>query len=357
LREWNTIHLSNADITIMASISHFGFLPRECRYPTQEQANWYREQGGGVVIPEDLGEAPEQAYLKIPIKDVVKIFWRVKEWELIIPMGSSNIVGTLTFTDTEGNFSGTESAIVSYPDSTIEELLGSAGRVDINNPIENEEELVCNGFFNFMRFAYRPSIEVTSDVVFTSDDGEEFPSGGITNVDVQVAAGGGFSGGIELGFSFDTIWKGTGSDRTLWWPVILNFGFSIPNQSSVFENDWDGTGNDPHEGQSGHIPPIRGYLTTLPIPENFVFGVYPEEGEEPILSPYILEIHVPDSDVIEVPLYDVTPKSGISQTKFNIENFGNITIKPKSYFEYNPNDGDGPIYDSETGEQLRSFSS
>jgi len=354
LREWNTIHLSNADITIMASISHLGFLPNECVYPTQEQANWYREQFG--ISPLDLGEAPEQAYLKIPIKDVVKIFWRVREWELIIPMGSSNIIGTVTINDTEGNFLGTESASVSYPDSTIQELIESVGASPII-PIEEEKDLVCRVFGNFMRFVYRPSIEVTSDVIFTSDDGEEFPSGGITNVEVAVGAGGGFSGGIELGFSFDTIWKGTGSDRTLWWPVILNFGFSIPNQGLVFESDWDGTGDNPFEGQSGHIPPIRGYLTTLPIPENFVFSVYPEEGEEPILSPYILEIHVPDSSVIEVPLYDVTPKSGISQTKFNIENFGNITLKPKSYFPYDPNDGGGPIYDSETGERLRSFSS
>jgi hypothetical protein len=148
---------------------------------------------------------------------------------------------------------------------------------------------------------------------------------------------------IENGILVETAWIPDALDpkkRKLYFPYSIDLDISISTSASDFTL---------FDEEFGGLPPIRGSLTTLPTGSvtGAIYNATPTQ--------YTVEIHIPDNGIIEMPLFDATEPTEISNVKFNVDGFTGIKIKPHSYWPYDPEDGKGPFYDSETGVRLRQF--
>lgn len=335
----------------MATVSSYlGLFPNECEtFPLVDELRWSISGEGNS--PSDLGIAPTDAYLPLTKERAVFAFWRVKKWEIIYEIGPVNINNLVTFNidvnAEENNIILTETNF-SFPQTTVSRIVDSP-HLFIN---DTEKNLVCRSFNPFPANSFTDTI----DIAINSSNTLTFPVGGgdpefndnsrNTAQESLAIQNPSFLAGVEFFINFDVGKK----DGLFYWPFTIDLFLEI-GSANTDGNIFDETAevfyqNDPNSSFTGTLPPIVGYLTTVP------------RGSNPsgTLTTYKARIEFQnENDFIELDLFDITPPSPLSNTKFNIDGFNGITIKPKEYWEYDPNDGGGPIYDSTTGQQLRPF--
>jgi hypothetical protein len=320
----------------MATVRHLGLIPNFC-YPEQDQVTWKQILIGSEVI--ELGAAPESAYLKLTKQQVAFFFWRVKEWEVTWGWDNKSI-STNVIAGVGGAEPITQTYEFSYPSASWSKTLISPHMLGALT----EKTLVCrswNGvvptaFFEFNEF----SITSTETSVF-GDPPETFDADYsrnsiINRIEFYSSLDIPLEGGI---YEFDVAWVPNYETGLFYWPFTINFDLEISNISSdnlLFDEEVEDT--------SGALPPIRGKLTSNNLGDNSL-----------PTSPYVAKLYLSGEDFIEIPLFDITEPSPETNTRFNLDGFTGIDIRPKLYWPYDPNDGDGPIYDSATGEQLRPF--
>jgi hypothetical protein len=343
----------------MATVRHLGLLPNVC-FPFREREQLKWRQTFLEAEPIDLGVAPDNAYLKLTKAQATFIYWRVKEWEvswgwdakaisnsIAINFGESTETVTFDFSYAQGSFS----QVFRANHLTAFDL--SSGLFQENNlPCRIWDGGIPRGGFQAVGGNFEISSFYTSDF----DPGFTFggtrtigdPTNSMTNA---VGLGGLFSFlDQEQGLEVDEGW--VPDDRgLLYWPYTVDVSIMISDITTddgilFAEDSFFGPNGLENDGQivEGTLPPIRGTLTTHP--RGSALAAPP--------SPYSVDLLLNDT-IIEMPLFDATDPSPRTETRFNVDGFTGVTIKPHSYWPYDPNDGLGPIYDSETGEQLRAF--
>jgi hypothetical protein len=337
----------------MASVTHLGLLPNVC-FPFFNNRNnlRYRYITIEPTTETDLGPAPEEAYIKLTKLQAVSLFWRVKEWEVSWGWSAGSFSKTFNVGEDEEGNPQTVTYNHSYPEATRSKILPARHLTQFDIANVNEKQLVCNTWSGGL-----PNL--TGGTVMNNNDKIAVSSTETNNYDPVVSlfdfsffeipdfVSVGFTQSRfppERGLDFDVGWVPNDNGLLYW---LYSFEISIDlnlGGNPVFGED--------NFGEFGNgLPPPRGNLVTY-------FGSDPF-AEVPPPAPtstgFKVTIFLPDGDTIEMPLLDVTEPSPITGTRFNVNGFTGITVKPHSYWPYDPNDGDGPIYDSETGAQLRSF--
>jgi hypothetical protein len=332
----------------MATVRHLGLLPNVC-FPFREREQLKWRQTFLEAEPIDLGVAPENAYLKLTKEEAVAVFWRVKEWEVSWGFSAKSINQTITQDFGDGDF-GYYAHSFFYPEKNTSIIIPASHLFDNQT---SEKNLVCtsfdpitnNGGDNFL------SISSTENQTFSDPEGnppQDF------NHSRGVISGNNFAIRIfdffneqESGYDFDVALI----NDILYWPFTIDYFVEIAdeNNDGFLFNESGEANPDPFGAISGTVPRIGGVLTNVPR------GSSPD----PVISEYKAYFHIPNpsSKIIEFDLYDVSDTTPLSQTRFNVDGFTGITIKPKSYWPYDPEDGGGPIYDTATGAQLRDFPS
>lgn len=148
-------------------------------------------------------------------------------------------------------------------------------------------------------------------------------------------------------YRFDTGRVGT----TFYMPVHASINLEVIGAPQIMESEREEYVDENGETQElpyriGALPPRRGYLRNF-LTEDL-------EEQDVTLGSALAEVkfHFPD-EVKSLPLYDATPPSPETGTRFNMPNFTGVDVYPIEYFEHDPQDGGGPIFDKFTGEQLR----
>jgi hypothetical protein len=318
----------------MATVRHLGLIPNFC-YPEQDQVTWKQILTGSEVI--ELGVAPESAYLKLTKQQVAFFFWRVKEWEVTWGWNNKSI-STNVIAGVGSVNPITQTYEFSYPSASWSKTLIStqAGAL-------NEKNLVCGSWdgvvpaasFEFNEF----SITSTETFVF-GDPPETFDADYSRNSIInRIEFYSSLFTPLDGVYEFDAAWVPDYEAGLFYWPFTITFDLEISNQSSdnlLFDEEAGDT--------SGALPPIRGRLTSNNLGDNSL-----------PTSLHVAKLYLSGEVFIEIPLFDITEPSPDTNTRFNVDGFTGITIKPKSYWPYDPNDGGGPIYNSVTGAQLRPF--
>jgi len=337
----------------MAAVRYLGLFPNECAvFPDVTELRWRRGMINEQIT--DLGIAPQNAYIKLTKSQIAAVFWRVKEWSISWEFSAKSIENSvITIFPAVGI--RTQAFSFSYPKT---ENVGSFRARHLGVEIVNEKQLVCSGFENPFngggydnQFLSIQSIETQS---FESTDPNE-PSHPpetyewsrevISADDVFLGNWSAFSD-QEVFLQFDY-----GKIGDLYYiPLTIDYIVEISSGGTdgiLFDEVLEEASSPDVEEITGTLPPIGGILTSVPRGST----------EEATISEYKAYFHMPapSSEIVEIDLYDATEPSALSNTKFNLDGFSGITIKPHEYWPYDPNDGGGPIYDSVTGAQLRPF--
>jgi hypothetical protein len=317
----------------MASVLHSNLLPNAC-FPYQEEVKWYYSEYNGEIIT-DLGVAPEEAHLRLTKEEATALYWRVKEWEISWGIGEKEIFTTI----------GDANYEFSYPKVNYSYIV-SANHIPDIEFIKNEKELICRTWNGGIPrgLIHRGDTPLSISSIGTIE-GQTFDTSRNT-IYTDLYASGDFiiyRMPIENGILVETAWIPDALDpkkRKLYFPYSIDLDISISTSASDFTL---------FDEEFGGLPPIRGSLTTLPTGSvtGAIYNATPTQ--------YTVEIHIPDNGIIEMPLFDATEPTEISNVKFNVDGFTGIKIKPHSYWPYDPEDGKGPFYDSETGVRLRQF--
>lgn len=244
-------------------------------------------------------EAPTSffvTYVVIPKQQAAKWFWRVKKWRSVFTasfkQGFPFASGTYTTTN-----------------AIVDAILGPWVKVDLGQPttISTEKELVCSGSLFYFDLNYD---SVTNAVINGgSFTGDEIITISPTTASPELLLKEVYDVGSEnlaIGLSFNFI-------------AFLPWAFISPYGSGV------STGTK-SEG-----------IVQVPI------GFPPFET----LSDATLLRKLPNAGQIDGVFFDLNAEDDVANAS--------LIITPAEYWEYDPNDGGGPIYDKETGEQLRSF--
>jgi hypothetical protein len=294
--------------------------------------------GGGTVIIEEE-PAPDNAYLRLTKEQLISVFFRVKQWEVSWGFEGKNITTTVLEDFGDGN-TLTYNYVFSYPAKNTSFLKYLNGFVE---SFTNEKNLGCNQF-NFITITTTDpldeslQISSTEEITFPPPDPAEnndYSRSSMFNNKIYIS---GFPPDLELANEeYDIGFK----DGLYYWPLPIDLFMEITRGSSdgiLFEE-----GN---ELLTGALPAIRGDLSTDPR-WNFESGG---------ITSHKVYFHLPapSTTILEFDLYDITQPTP-SDTRFNVDGFTGVTIKPYKYWPHDPQDGGGPIYDEDTGEQLRDF--
>jgi hypothetical protein len=318
----------------MATVSHLGLIPNFC-YPDQEQVTWRQIFESEIV---ELGAAPESAYLKLTKQQIDFLFWRVKEWEITWGWNSKSISSKVTF-DLDPEL--TQDYTFSYPQASWTKTLIAPQALET----ANEKKLVCEPWYGAVpvaSFGFN-EFSITSKEVQNNPSPslpENFDHSRDLIVNEMALSFAPSAGGYGVSFDFDVAWVPNYKTGLFYWPFTIELNIEISNSTTdnlLFAEEEDSIG--------GSLPPIVGRLTSNNLNDNSLE-----------VSNYKAKLYLYDGEFIEIPLFDKTEPSAKTETKFNVDGFTGIEIKPKLYWAYDPDDGGGPIYDSTTGEQLRSFS-
>jgi hypothetical protein len=327
-------------------VRHLGLFPAQC-FPFKKRQELRTTLFSLVEdIPEDeadLGEAPERAYLKLTKEQAVFIYWRVKKWEVSWGWGAKSI--TETFIVSDDDPPATLAYDFSYPAKTYSKILPPNHLTPLNIDSVNERNLVCKTWFGGVPRVIPFDVELAVTSLETNNFDPilpviDFSRNEIGNNNINIASSFLFPNQSERGIAYDAAWVPDDSGE-LYWPFFVGIAISISSTLSdniLFD-----------EANQGGRPPIRGNLETNPLNEDGS-----PDNDAPSTS-FNVTIELEGDDKIELPLFDVTEPSPLTGTRFNVDSFTGLTIKPHSYWPYDPGDGEGPIYDSTTGEQLRAF--
>ena len=327
---------------IMSSISSLGIVPNLCEtFPLVQELQWRFNPFGGPA--EELGGAPSGAYLAMTKEQVVFSFWRVKFWDIVYSFGPINISNTVTLSF-YGELESTSAFSFSVPFTEIV-------RPAISRTVINEKMLVCHSFAGITSStlpidsdgaAGTASVSSFETMTFPDGMGETENYDHSRNSEPSQVGINDFSAGQEAGnWEFDRGQVG----NLYYYPFVVSLNMEISNDSSdglLFAESQEA---DPAEGVSvtGTLPRIAARLTTFPLPN--------QSG--PLTEHKVRFQFSSESDVIELPLYDIeTDLTPLTNTGFNLDGFSGITIRPREYWTYDLGDGNGPIYDGTTGEQL-----
>lgn len=339
----------------MADVRYLGLFANECVvFPEVTELRWRR-----VVVNEsitDLGIAPQNAYIKLTKSQIAALFWRVKEWSISWKFSAKSIGNSVITTYPDDGITITQAYSFSYPET---ENFGSFRAQHLTIGVVNEKQLVCRGFespFNGVGRANQfISIQSTETQSFeNSNPNEPVDPPETYDYSREVVSANNVSLGnfssfndLEVFLDFD---QGKIGDF-YYLPLTIDYIAEIANATTdniLFDEEVEvASSGDPSYDITGTLPPIGGILTSVPRGST----------EEATISEYKAYFHMPapSSEIVEIDLYDATEPSALSNTKFNLDGFSGITIKPHEYWPYDPNDGGGPIYDSVTGAQLRPF--
>jgi len=334
----------------MASVNYLGSVNSICTtFPEVTELRWRKIASDEFPVIEDLGIAPPNAYLPLTLEQVVFIHWRVRTWEISWDFEEININRTIvqTFPDYGvGNYQYS----FNYPkQKNSDSFLAS----HIPEGTANEMQISCFSFDPFNNVGVANTtlpIQSTEIQAFEVYD-PETPTPPNENYDHSrsvISANNVVLG--NWGFWGETVSLDYGRIGDLFYlPLTIDFIAEIADENTdrfLFAEAAEAT-PDPSGPVEGTLPPIGGRLTSVPRGET----------QNATTSQYKAYFHMPapSSEIIEIDLFDATTPSPLSNTRFNVDGFDGITIKPKLYWAYDPNDGDGPIYDTETGAQLRPF--
>jgi hypothetical protein len=338
----------------MASVRHLGLLPNRCfPFKRREDVTWRFIDRDPFPVTE-LGTAPDNAYLKLTKAQATSIFWRVKEWSISWGWDAKEISKTFILAEADGeNPAPTVVFDFSYPAASFE-LVFPARHLFATG---DERRLACSIWSGGVPIviANAANLFEAGNLSITSTETNNFDAEFPVFTFTRDTPGGSVDTGQansdidqEQFFDYDVAWV-PNDDGLLYWPLAISVNISITDSSSdnfLFDESVPSP-NEQFPAGDTTLPPIGGSLRTAP--RGFTEDATPTD--------YNVEILLPDTDSIILPLFDATDPSPRTGTKFNVDGFTGVTIKPHSYWPYDPGDGGGPIYNEETGAQLRPFPS
>jgi hypothetical protein len=340
----------------MATVRHLGLFPKTCfPYKNRNELKWRTLNLDEVILEVD---APDEAYLIMTKDQAFFAFWRVKEWEISWGWNSKLISKTIDLNyRIDGEIYQTEvlSFEFSYPLASFSKILPAPHLTEFDLLSSDEKELVCkfwSGAVPSSNIFDLNTLSIFSSWTSSADDppNSVISNGSRDTITNSVLTGNASTYQQEVFYDFDFGWV-SNENGLLYWPFCVDINIVISdvttNDGILFDEDsFFGPNGLEQDGfvVEGTLPPIRGFLTTFSRPFMSTTS-----------TSYYAKIEFPNGTEIKLPLFDASTPSPRTNTKFNIDGFTGITIKPKSYWPYDPNDGGGPIYDSETGAQIRSF--
>lgn len=336
-----------------SALTYLGLFPSECSaFPQKEQLNYRIVNIDSGQITEE-GPAPATVYLPLTKYQAAFIHWRVKSWSLAFRIGPIAInkqaeteIGVYTW-----NFSipATEFFLTKSLNYTNEkDLICRIWQGPANNLyVGVEGDADPWGAWNGNR---EIEIDSTAVIEFPEADPPEEPENYDNSRTVEITPEVSNFTASPNYFAINQLSRRVGQTDFLefdsgrnnglfYWPYLIQLNFELSNGDLLLFT----------EGFGGELP-IRGYLTTN--------GSETRLGLGASLSPYKVRIELSDdeNDFIELDLYDLTTEmtdEGPARKTFNVAGFDGIIIRPHEYWEHDPFDGGGPIYDGTTGEQIR----
>jgi hypothetical protein len=231
---------------------------------------------------------------KLPVRFCTRMWWTVKHWRISFEYSR---LRDLSFLGNPGDFAQ-ETAVVSVETNAESAFADYVTRIE--NANGNERDLICitsgSGYEEVVRY-FNWEIDVDLESRFLEENFQETLQRGVffaTNWDNQV------------GFAAPFAKSDIPEDSNLW--TAMSFGFG------------------------------GGLADSFTHPENVGGGAVVGEGTFSILGAQRT--------------FPVVGQAGGDVVSFTIDN---LLIEPIEFWEYDPGDGGGPIYDKDTGKQLRSF--
>jgi hypothetical protein len=330
----------------MAAINHFGAFPFAGFNGVEDDdgqslANYlpYRERPEYWIDTfqqerEYLGEVPdnilEDVYLKLTFKEAVQLFWTVKKWNISFSFDR--------YEDTSDDGDFEKEVSFEAIDFSVDHPFAQKTLFNQPEPLLEKEIDLFSGAGRYGSFllpsnsSYMCDVFVTDKAIRKSDglvmDVSEVKTIGTLNINNAYFA---------LGFSIDFFlgqYEGSSyyfnacrNDEFVFYPWKLLFETSVSFLYATRDEEGD--------------------------PRNF-YGVLSSVGSIAYLDGAIptnnyVRLYLPSGKIISKRLYDATQNYNIyslGPTSFFCPPFNNdIVIKPSEYFEYDAEDGGGPIYD------------
>lgn len=267
---------------------------------------------------------PENAYLPLTLEQLIFIHWRVKRWEISYEFSSKSISQLVTIGG--GTFLQFE---FSHPSKSVA-YQRSGPHIQSVGVNANERNLICNfnrlidsiGFglsgadLPLFTGSQSLSISSTESQTFDPPDGEEpfnFNHSRGSYGETLFAYSPNFSAARKI-------------DTTYYMPYTVGILLDITNSTTdnlLFDEQSQKDTIEQGSTMDGAQPPIGGFLTTNPE------GSYSSSAYKATI-----QISEEESNTIEMDLFDKTEPSAITSTRFNVDGFNGIKIKPIEYWTY-----------------------
>jgi hypothetical protein len=276
------------------------------------------------LIQQGAGNIALEYPISMDLFEVMAMFYRVRTWRLDF-WGGSKVVAARTFTEAGGAPAGDDSiykfshflrgnnekGLIALSSFSTKALYGDGSEEEINNEDIN--------------FPYFPAFYATSTSIAWE--------GGVTSVDFNMflqqmfpSQEGFFEGRPNLTFGNPNQTPIIRSEDNKYWPQFTYYGGTPPLILDGEEIEIEFTTVPPQFNPST----VVGTATLEFLGLSFAANLFIQTPQNPETAAQIIA---------------------------HAQQFASGSVSAIEYFEYDPEDGLGPIYDSQTGEQRRAFPS